>query len=98
MGNGIFYKGKLVATEQSRKLDGGVKAGNQTIYIFKGTDALRKIMRAPQEDFVQFGGWSPNDKRGKVPIPDFIKMLDGSLAIYLSLESQIANEIDSTKS
>jgi hypothetical protein len=92
MGNGIFYRGKLVATEQSRKIEGSVKEGYQTVYVFEGVEALKSVMKASKKSFVQFGSWNPQDTAGKVPIPQFMKMLDQSLAIYPSLESQIANE------
>ena len=92
MGNGIFYKGKLVATEQSRHVEGDVKAGYQTIYVFKGVKALETIMRAPENDSVQVGHRDPSSKEGKMSVSEFKQKIDQSLAVYPSLESQIANE------
>lgn len=94
MGDGIFYKGSLIASEYTRVLKDGMRKGEQHIYVFEGVEALEEIMKAPNVESVQRGHWDPNDDRGKIPVGHFKNLLNQSLAIYLSLESQLANEKD----
>ncbi|MCK4730107.1 MAG: hypothetical protein KAT28_02205 [Candidatus Aenigmarchaeota archaeon] len=92
MGDPIFYNGKKVADYNTRHIKSGLKSGYQTIYIFEGLKSLKKILNAPDIDYVQYGGWEPESEIGKESIPVFMEKLGNSLAVYFSLEAQLANE------